>query len=110
MSLNGIWKVEMLGPHGWESTSTAFLKDGKLRGASRNHYTVGNYEVSGNRVEINAAGVQYGKARAVFGKKKERMNLKFVGEMDGDRIKGHTRDDEGAHQISFRISRLADLP
>ena len=110
MSLNGIWKVEMLGPNGWESTSTAFLEDGKFRGASGNHYTIGNYEISGNRIGISVAGVQYGKARTVFGKKKEKMNVKFEGEIDGDRIKGQARNEEGPHQISFRISRLADLP
>lgn len=43
MSVNGIWKVEMLGPYGWESVSTAFLEDGKYRAASEDHYTVGNY-------------------------------------------------------------------
>jgi len=110
MSLNGIWKVELLGPYGWESTSTAFLEDGKFRGASENHYTIGDYEISGNRIEISAAGVQYGKVRTVFGKKKNKTKVKFEGEIDGDRIKGQVRSDEGAHQISFRISRLADLP
>ena len=37
MSLNGIWKIEMLGPDGWESVSAAFLEDGNYRAASENH-------------------------------------------------------------------------
>ena len=110
MSLNGIWKVEIIGPYGWETTSTAFLEDGKFRSGSRNHYTIGNYEISDNRVEITAEGVQYGKARVVFGKKKEKMNVKFKGEIDGNRIKGQVLSDEGAHKIAFRITRLTDLP
>ena len=73
-SLNGIWNVEMLGPDGWEATATAFLEDGKYWAGSENHYTVGNYEVSGNRIEISSAGVQHGKARTVFGKKKKKIN------------------------------------
>jgi len=110
MNISGIWKVEMLGPYGWESVATAFLEDGKYRSASENHYTVGNYEISGNRVEISAVGMQHGKARTVFGEKKKEMDLKFEGEIEGDEIKGQVRDDKGAHQISFRTTRLADLP
>ncbi len=102
--------MEMLGPYGWESTSTAFLEDGKFWAASENHYTVGTYEVSGNRIEITAVGVQYGKSRAVFGKKKKEMNLKFEGEIEGGEFKGQTQDDTGDYQISFRSTRLADLP
>ena len=110
MSTNGIWKVEMLGPYGWEPVATAFLEDGKYRAASENHYTVGNYEVSGNRIEISTVGVQHGEARTVFGEKKKEMNLKLEGEIEGDEIKGQARDDKGAYQISFRATRLADLP
>lgn len=109
MSLNGIWKVEMLGPYGWESVSTAFLEDGKYRAASEDHYTVGNYEVSGNRIEISTSGVQHGEARTVFGKKEKNLDIKVEGEIDGDIIKGQARDEVGAYQISVRITRLADL-
>jgi len=110
MSTNGIWKVEMLGPYGWEPVATAFLEDGKYRGASENHYTVGNYEVSDNRIEVSTAGVQHGEARTVFGKKEKNLDLKLEGEIDGDIITGQARDDKSAYQISFRLTRLADLP
>ena len=110
MGMNGIWKVEMLGPYGWESTATAFLEDGKYRSASENHYTVGTYEVSGNRIAVSAYGVQHGKARVVFGKKKKEMHMKYEGEIEGDQIKGQARDDKGNYQISFRATRIADLP
>lgn len=110
MGMNGIWKVEILGQDGWEPTSTAFLEDGKYRAASEKHYTVGDYEVSGNRIKISAAGVAHGDARTVFGKKQKELDLKFEGEIEGDEIKGQAWDDEGAHKISFRITRLADLP
>ena len=109
MDMNGIWSVEMLGPYGWEPVSTAFLEDGIYRSASENHYSIGKYEVSGNRIEINVTGVQHGKTRTVFGKKERVMNLTFEGEIDGDGIKGHVQDGEGAYQISFRSVRLADL-
>ena len=110
MSLNGIWKTEMLGPYGWESMATAFLEDGKYEAASENHYVVGNYEVSDNRVEMSAIGVQHGKARSLFGKKKKQMDLEFKGDIDGDRIKGQTQADIGKIQVTFRWTRIADLP
>jgi len=109
MSTNGIWKVEMLGPYGWESMATAFFEDGKYWAASENHYTVGTYKVSRNRIEISAVGVQHGKARTVFGSKKKEMNLKLEGKIKGGEIKGQAQDDKGAYQISFRCTRLADL-
>ncbi|MGI9513958.1 MAG: hypothetical protein ACR2OL_13730 [Anderseniella sp.] len=110
MNMNGIWKVEMLGPYGWESVATAFLEDGKYRAASENHYTVGNYEVSGNRVEISAVGMQHGKVHILFGEKKKEIDLKFEGKIEGDEVKGQARNDKGANHISFRTTRLADLP
>ena len=36
--------------------------------------------------------------------------IKFEGDIKGDEIKGQAWDDEGAHKISVRITRLADLP
>ncbi len=108
--MNGICKVEMLGPYGWEPVATAFLEDGIYRAASENHYTVGSYEVSGNRIEISAVAVRHGKARVVFGEKKREINLILEGEIKGDEIRGQARDDKGSYQVSFRITRLSDLP
>ena len=102
--------MEILGLYGWEPMSTAFLEDGKFWAASANHYTVGNYEISGSRIEISAVAVQHGKVRTVFGEKKREMGLKFEGEIEGGEFKGQARNDTGAHQISFRSTRLTDLP
>ncbi len=110
MSINGIWKVEMLGPYGWEPMATAFLEDGKYMAASESHYTVGDYEVTDSRIEMRAVGVQYGKARTIFGKKEKQMGLEFKGKIDGDRIRGQTQDEQGKFQVTFRWVRIADLP
>jgi hypothetical protein len=109
MDMNGIWKVEMLGPYGWEPIATAFLEDGEYRSASENHYSVGRYKVSGKRIEISASAVQHGKARTVFGNKKKEMALKYEGEIKGNKITGHVRENKGPHQIAFQTTRLADL-
>ena len=45
MSVEGVWKIEMLGPYGWEAVSTAFVENGRYLGASQDHYTIGHYEV-----------------------------------------------------------------
>ena len=110
MSVNGIWKVEIPGIHGWESTATAFIEDGKYRGGSENHYLVGTYEVCGNRIKISASGEQRGQGRTMFGKNQESLELNFEGEINGDVMQGEARDAEGDHRISVQISRLADLP
>jgi hypothetical protein len=109
MSVNGIWKVEILTPDGWESMSTAFMEDGKYRAGSRYHYAVGTYQVSDNRVKVAGKYVAHGQARAMFGKKADQMDLEFEGEIDGDLIQGQATEGEGHYQVSFRARRLADL-
>ena len=110
MSVNGIWKIEMLGPYGWESTATAYLEDGKYKGGSRNHYAAGTYEISGNQIEVSAHYVTHGEARTMFGKKADNMELQLTGEIDGDRIQGPAREQGSSLQVLFRATRLADLP
>ena len=109
MSINGIWNVEMLGPYGWEAVSTAFLEDGVYRSASENHYSVGSYEVTGDRFEMSSNVVQHGETRTVFGKKEKHMKLSLEGKVDGDVISGQARDDSSAYQVTCRLTRLADL-
>lgn len=109
MSVNGIWKIEMLGPYGWESTATAYLEDGKYRSGSRNHYAQGSYQVAGNQIEITAKYVTHGKARTMFGKKVKSMDLEFKGEIDVDLIQGPARERGSNMHVVFRATRLADL-
>ena len=110
MSLNGIWKLEMLGLYGWEQVATSFLSNGKYMSGSENHYGIGTYEVSGNKIDISTMSVQHGKVRTIFGKNERQMEIKMSGVIEGDEIKGEARDNEDAHHISIRATRLADLP
>ncbi len=100
----------MLGPYGWELVSTAFLEDGKYKSGSRDYYAVGTYKVQDNRVKVSAHNVTHGETRALFGKKVAQMDLEFEGEIDGDQILGQATDGEGIYKVTFRASRLADLP
>jgi len=110
MSLNGIWKTEILAPDGWESMGTAFFEDGKFKSGSRYHYSVGSYQITDNHVKVSAKYVTHGKARAMFGKKADRMDLEFEGDIDGDQIQGQATEGKGKYQVTFRARRLADLP
>src|SRR5210317_1670511 len=94
MSVNGIWKVEMLGPYGWESMSTAFLEDGRYQASSQDHYAVGRYELSGTHIKVAAATHSHGEVRTMFGAREPQMELSFEGEVSGDQISGQTEDQQ----------------
>ena len=110
MNLNGIWKIEIFGPYGWEPMSTAFLEDGTYKSGSMNHYAVGSYQILDNRVKVSANYVTHGEARALFGKKQNQMGLEFEGDINEDQIQGQASEGEGIYKVTFRASRLADLP
>jgi len=110
MSVDGIWKIEMLGPYGLESVATAFLEDGKYKSASQDNYTIGSYEISENKIKVAAQNISHGQTRTLFGDKRQEMNLNFEGEVNGDQITGQARDDQTKYFVTFRATRLADLP
>ena len=69
MSVEGVWKVEMRGPHGWDPIATAFLSKGRYLAASADHYTIGSYKDGGGALKIKARTTQHGKVRTLFGSK-----------------------------------------
>ena len=109
MSVNGIWKVEMLGPYGWESMSTAFLEDGRYLSSSQDHYAVGQYKLNGKKIKITAVMHSHGKVRTMFGARNPLMKLSFEGAVSGDQISGQAEDKKNKYSIGFRATRLADL-
>ena len=109
MSVNGIWKVEMLGPYGWESMSTAFLEDGRYLASSQDHYAVGRYELTGNQVKVTAVTHSHGQTRTMFGAREPLMELSFDGTLSGDQISGQAEDKKEKYSITIRATRLADL-
>jgi hypothetical protein len=109
MSVNGIWKTEMLGPYGWESVSTAFLEDGRYLASSQDHYAVGSYVLTGSQIKMTATTYSHGQVRTMFGAREPQMELSFDGEISGDQINGQAEDETGKYSITFRATRLADL-
>ena len=61
--IDGIYRVELLGPYGWERFSTAFIQGGEFRSASAEHFTAGRYQVEDNGFQME--GNQF-RARSRF--------------------------------------------
>ena len=111
MSIDGIWKVEMLGPYGWEAMSTAFLHDGHYWAGSAEYYTVGNYVIDGQKITAETLLVMHGKLRAIFGKLSKRYKVHFEGEISStSTIVGKATDDDGDFLVRFRAAKLDELP
>ncbi len=109
MSVNGIWKIEMLGPYGWEPMSTAFLEDGRYLSSSQDHYTIGRYELTGNEINVTAAMHSHGELRTMFGSREPQMQLTFGGTVSGDQISGQAENKQAKYSITYRATRLADI-
>ena len=111
MSCEGVWRVEMMGPYGWESIATAFMKDGQYFEASANHYTVGTYKVDGDKLEISDATTQYGASRTLLGTNfMEKMPTKSRCDIKENEITGTTRaKDIESHEIRIRLTRLESI-
>ena len=45
MNVEGVWQIELMGPHEWERFGTAFLRQGRYLGGNANHYATGSYAV-----------------------------------------------------------------
>jgi len=110
MGANGIWKMEMLGPYGWEAVSTSFLEDGRYLAASQDHYAVGSYELTGNNIQVKGVMHSHGQqVRTMFGSNAPSVEISFDGEINGDQISGQAEDKQAKYSITFRGTRLGDL-
>jgi len=111
MSVEGVWKVEMLGPDGWEPVGTAFLRNGRYLAASADHYSTGSYEESGETINIEVCTTRHGKVGAVFGSRKKHLDLRFEGTIENaDEIVGRAKSSEGGvFDLNLRFTRLGEL-
>ncbi len=109
MSLDGVWKIEILGVYGWETWATAFMDSGRYLAGSGDHYATGSYEQAGDSVALNTTMVVYDPKRAMFGKQGSEYQVRFEGRYADDRIDGNANDAEGGVLMRFRASKVADL-
>ena len=110
-AIDGVYKVEMLGPYGWENFSTAFIHDGIFRSASAEHFTAGHYELEDEAFEMEGNLTQYTDRRPLFGRKDVRgLPIKFRGRILEGIIDGEARvADDSKHALRFRLNRLPFL-
>ena len=115
MNINGIWSIEIGGAYGWEPIGTLYLKDGRILGGGRNHYSTGKYKTGENGVVLHIEINQYGEKRALFGQKSERVCVYVKADRDGDKMIGEaTLPPAQIERFHFglcvRLTRRADLP
>ena len=111
MSVEGVWKVEVIGPYGWEKMATASVRDGHYFGASVDHYSTGSYEVDGDALTVNLQVVQHGKVRAVYGSKKRKMSIQLKLKIKKEnKMVGESYLTTGKkHTLKTRLIRLGDF-
>ena len=110
-NIEGIYKVEMLGPYGWENFSTAFIEDGKFRSASAEHCTSGVYRVKDRHFNMEGNLTQHIARRTLFGKKDAKgLSIEFAGTIEGGTIDGRATVEGGEdYPVRFRLNRLPQL-
>ena len=109
--IDGVYRVEMLGPFGWERFSTGFFQNGNYRGASVYHYTIGSYQIDGDELSLRGNISQDGQHRAIFGLTDiKELKVEFNGTITDEGIEGEMRPlDDKRYSVKFWLSRLSDL-
>jgi hypothetical protein len=108
--MDGVWRIEMLGPYGWETMATAFLNEGHYWAASGDHHSIGSYERHGDDVSVDTRTVIYDARRPLFGRQATEYGLHFEGRHADGTIEGNAKDADGGFLVRFRAIRVADLP
>ena len=111
MSIEGVWRVEMLGPYGWEKVAIAFMQNGQYLAASADHHTVGRYEEDGEKIELKTQITQHGKTRTIFGETKKKVEMRIEGKQKkSGKIVGlaHPADNRD-FEVKVRLTRLEKL-
>ena len=109
--VEGVYKVEMLGPYGWENFSTAFVHGGEFRSASAKHFTAGTYHVEGEEFSMTGNMTRYVDDVTLFGQKGAKgLPVRFRGTIEENVIDGEAQtEDPGKYSIRFRLSKLPML-
>ena len=107
-NVEGIYKVEMLGPYGWENFSTAFIEDGRYRSASIEHCTSGVYRVKNGQFNMEGNLTQHTPNRTLFGMKDAKgLEIEFSGTITDGTIDGQAKIEGGERfPVRFRLNRL----
>lgn len=107
-TIEGIWTLEFYGTFGWETTGILVLENGRCLGGGNNHYAVGTYSVSEQKVRIDLNLNYFGTVRTLFGAKDQHFSVLFEGERKGGEISGTVRrPDKKVIALQFRLKKRA---
>ena len=109
MNVEGVWKIEMFGPYGWEAVGTAFLDGGQYREADKDSYVLGTYRVSGDEFELEGkfTTVSGSQPKTLFGMNQREYKFAFKGKIEGETIRGQATN--GEYSVASRATRVGDL-
>ena len=112
MKVDGVWKIQMRGPYGKQTVSTAFLKKGRWLAASADHYGIGSYKVKDGEFKAKVHVSRFGQIPPIFGSKKREIDIHIKGKIQksGDKILGTSQlEDSKQFVVDVQLTRLGDL-
>jgi hypothetical protein len=104
----GVWIINQYSIDGWESVGVAFLENGRYLRGGTDAYTVGRYELDGDRITITATSTRFGRGNAVYGTKSGEIEIKLTGEVNNDKITAKATD--GKYVTHYQYTLLGDIP
>ncbi len=111
MSFEGVWRVEVMGPYGWEKIGTAFMLEGQYLAAGGDYHAVGSYEEDGDKFSVALKSTQHGKARTVFGETSKHVEARIEGKLKKpDKITGTLHPPKNRdYELKLRMKRVEKL-
>ena len=113
MNVDGIWYIDIFGLYGWESIGILILNDGFVIGGGDNHYTVGSYTESNDKISISMTMNYKEMMRTLFGETRNEFEVVFEGahNVKKNRYQGLMhRPPKADITVVCRVKRGADLP
>ncbi|MEO1224411.1 MAG: hypothetical protein AAFX92_09290 [Pseudomonadota bacterium] len=111
MPLSGVWTSEVYGPFGWENRGILVIEKHRIIGGDNRHYSVGHYELSGDRMTATLNVHYYGPPRTQFGSASEQFSTEISGRLVGDTVEGVIRrPDKPQFDLQIRITKRMGIP
>ena len=108
--IEGIWRLDFYGSHGWETVGTLTLSAGRVSGGSITHFTSGSYSVDGEAITMQTVVNFYGSHKPFFGNRSNTIAVTLEGRVDGDTITGEETSPDGpGYSYTARLTRQAGL-
>ena len=103
--VDGVWKIEMWGPYGWETVATGILAEGRYLDASQRHWSQGTYSVEGDRIAIEATTNVHTGEGHLFGRTDRHFNVHIKGTVSGPTLTGEIKDSAMKFTVPMRSAR-----